>query len=116
MANDRTYREGMDMVPGHTAAGRLMNRFHGNARAAWDSLGIFDLETADEYLGDPARAAVNRSERERRIDGVIEVAQMFALTAVLADRERRREDEEHQTRVTSSGDESDIDEDKPIPF
>lgn len=96
----------MEGVPGHVAAGKLLNRHSGNHRAAWDSLDIFSLDTADEYLVEPAKAAAERTGGvEQRVDGVIEVATMFAMTAVLADRERRREDEEHQTRVKRSREE-----------
>jgi hypothetical protein len=96
---ERRYREGLEGIPGHVAAGRLLNGSYGSQRAAWAKLGIFDLDTADEYLTDLAKAALNKGSESEQIDGIIEVAELFALTAVLADRERRQEDAEHEERV-----------------
>jgi len=100
--SERRYRSGLEGIPGHIAAGKLLNRSNGSHVAAWNELEIFDLDTAHDYMAEQAKAALNRWSEAERIDGICEVATMFALTAVMADRERRREDQEHRTRVAES--------------
>lgn len=109
----REYREGMDAVPGHTAAARLLNKHSGSHRGAWDSLEIFDLDTADDYLADLAlKVAGMTGGVDQRAKKIIELAEMFALTSVLADRENRKAEEEFKAqakgREDGSGDDSKV--------
>ncbi len=102
MADKRRYRSGMERIPGHVAAARLLNRCSGLHRAAWNALEIFDLTTAHEYLDDLAKAALNKPSEAEQVEAIEEVATLFALTAVMADRERRATDAESKTRVMKS--------------
>jgi hypothetical protein len=95
---DHVYREGLEGFPGHLAAGRVLAK-HSTFGGAWADMDIFSLEDAEEWLLKPAQAAAGRSELASRVDGVLQVSLQFAMVAVMADRERRREDEEHETRV-----------------
>jgi hypothetical protein len=118
---ERRYREGMERVPGHVAAGKLLNGNHGSHKAAWEALGIFDMETAQLYMQDQAKAALEKGGEPEQVAAIIEVSTMFALTAVLADRERRAEDEEHEQRVEKRQRDQQREEPKdsngdPIPF
>jgi hypothetical protein len=89
---ERTYRSGMEAIPGHVAAGKLLNANGGKAAAAFKALGIIDIETADDYLTDLAVAALKKPDYGDRISAICEVAELFALTMVMGDREQRRED------------------------
>lgn len=103
MPHDQTYREGFEGFPGHVAAGRLLSK-HPTHFAAWAELGIFPRDAAEDYLIDLAKVAANREDEALRVDGTIQIAIQFALVAVLADRERRAEDEEHEERAQAQGD------------
>lgn len=98
MRKDKEFREGFEGFPGHLAAGRLLSKHHTHF-AAWAELGIFSRDAAEDYLTDLAIVAAKRDEEAERVDGTIQIAIQFAMVAVLADRERRAEDEEHEKRV-----------------
>lgn len=104
---EHAYRTGLEGFPGHAAAGALLSK-HNSFVGAWDELEICSKEDAEEWLSDPARVAAGKSDVHARHDAVIQVALQFAMVAVMADRERRQEDQEHETRVrereNSSGD------------
>ncbi len=96
---ERRYREGVDHVPGHLAAAKLLNKHGGSHVGAWNSLEIFDFEAAKEYMEDQSAAAIGISLKGvpkgrdvERMDKIFEVASLFALTAVMADRERREQE------------------------
>lgn len=89
---ERKYRSGMEAIPGHVAAGRLLNANGGRAASAFKALGIIDIETADDYLLDLAVAALNKPSHGDRISAICEVAELFALTMVMGDREKRQEE------------------------
>jgi hypothetical protein len=95
---EHVYREGFDGFPGHAAAGALLSK-HNSFVGAWDELEICSTEDASEWLLLPAQKAAEREELPQRVEGMIQAALQFAMVAVMADRERRQEDQEHETRV-----------------
>lgn len=99
---EQNFRAGLEGFPGHLAAARLISK-HATFVGAWNEMEIFSLDQAGEWLGDPSLIAAEKRRLEDREDAIIQVAVQFAMVAVMADRERRREDEELQTRVRDSG-------------
>lgn len=95
---DHVYREGLEGFPGHLDAARVLRK-HSTFSGAWAEMDIFSLEEAQRWLLEPAQIAAGRTEVSNRVDGLLQIALQFAMVAVMADRERRREDEEHETRV-----------------
>lgn len=108
-------------LPGYLAAARIS----GEERAVWNSLGLFDADTLEEFLRDPV-TAIERSiweegkespknavfaqrsafsdEREQKL---LTLVMKFATVAVMAERERVREDEEHNERRARAEDRAD---------
>lgn len=95
---EHTYREGLDGFPGHSAAGKLLSK-HNTFVGAWNELDIVSKEDAEGWLLEPAQVAAVKSEISNRVEGILQVSLQFAMVAVMADRERRQEDQEHETRV-----------------
>lgn len=99
-------------LPGYSAAGRRMSK-HTSSLAAFNSLDIFDGDTAQQFLEDPARSLAAKVRNEvasgvgnlpsRPEDYFIEMAMLFAIVAVEADRERRRDVEDRQAGKADQG-------------
>lgn len=88
-----TFRDDVWMVPGASdAQRRVHNAGYAGVGAAWNSLGLFTSEDAKEYILPTLEAAArgDRELAERLVDSML----LFAITAVEADRERRRNDAE----------------------
>lgn len=84
----RKLREDMDHLPGQVAAQRRLSRHHA-VFPAFNSLDIFDTDTARAYLFAPLNAVKVPEDQRGRLMGVVLA---FAITCVEADRENRDAD------------------------
>lgn len=106
-------------LPGYLATLRDLSKYAASAqrgRTAFNALDIFDARTAEEFLDAPSRAiAVSVRKRDFRHHDFAEMAMLFAVLAVHADREMRAAEAELAPKPTTTYKEEENGEDS-IPF